>query len=364
MAISSKVIKGKRIYEVYVNGLDTKGLRFQRRKRGIENIRRAEEIEFQFERELATLREEGSPFTWGEWYDVAISRVKRDSAVSTVSNYNSYLGKWVNPLWKNRELKTVSRDDVYKVVFEEFDLALSPNSRKTLLKLIKRVFQMAIDEGILNRNPAIGIKVQTPEIEQDVLTNEEVKTFLQVARETNHRFYPVWLMALMTGMRSGELFALTWMDIDFEAKLISVSKQWTSKGGITPTKTRRSRVVPVSDELLLFLKERKLQIQVDNVLPRLKEWENGSQAEVTREFCQSIGITSVKFHDLRATFITNLLARGVPLAVVMSMVGHTQIKTTNVYLRRAGVDIKGGTDKLGYGVPQARQASLLRLVGQ
>lgn len=362
MAISSKVVNGKKVYEVYVNGFDLRGRRVQRRKRGIENIRKAEEIEFQFERELANLREEGTPYTWQEWLDVAVGRMKQDCAASTVLNYQAYLGKWVNPFWKNRELKSLSRDDVYKIVYEEFDPSLSPNSRKTLLKQIKRVFQMAVEEGLLDRNPATGIKVQVPETEQKVLTNEEVKTFLQMARETDHRFFPVWAMALMTGMRSGELFALTWMDVDFEAKLISVSKQWTNKVGISPTKTRRTRMVPISDELLTFLKEEKLKCESEFILPRLKEWENGEQAQVTREFCQAIGITPVKFHDLRATFITNLLARGVPLAVVMAMVGHSQIKTTNVYLRKAGVDIQGGTDKLGYGLPQARQASILQLV--
>ena len=147
-------------------------------------------------------------------------------------------------------------------------------------------------------------------------------------------------------MRSGELFALLWSDIDFDSKLISVNKQWTSKDGIAPTKIRRGRFVPISDELLLFLKELKFKAVGEHVLPRSREWENGEQALVTREFCQSIGVTPVKFHDLRATFITNLLARGESLARVMAIVGHTQIKTTNVYLRLAGVEIRGVADRL------------------
>ncbi len=112
---------------------------------------------------------------------------------------------------------------------------LSAHSRKTLLKLIKRVFQIAVEDGILERNPAVGIKVPVPEVEQKFLTNEEVKIFLDAAKQTGHRFYPVWLAALMTGMRSGELFALTWADIDLDARLISVNKQWTNKTGIGPT---------------------------------------------------------------------------------------------------------------------------------
>lgn len=81
-----------------------------------------------------------------------------------------------------------------------------------------------------------------------------------------------------------------------------------------------------------------------------------------REFCESIGITSVKFHDLRATFITNLLARGVALARVMAVVGHTQIKTTNVYLRKAGVDVQGATSELGYSLPSGEVGQVLSLV--
>ncbi len=160
-------------------------------------------------------------------------------------------------------------------------------------------------------------------------------------------------MALGTGMRSGELFALLWTDIDFDGRTISVTKQWTNKNGTCPTKTLRSRVVPISDDLLKFLKELKLKrgAKYDCVLPHLPEWENGQQAQVTKDFCTALGITPIKFHDLRATFITSLLSRGVPLAQVMAIVGHNQIKTTNGYLRRAGVDVLGATNKLGYKLP-------------
>lgn len=362
MSISSEFINGKKVYEVYVNGFDLRGKRVQRRKRGIESIREAEKVEFDFKRELAKLREQGLPQTWSEWFETVKKRMQHECAPSTVINYQSYLGKWVSPRWKSRELSSITRDDVYRIVHEEFNQEYTPYSRKTLLKQIRRVFQMAVEDGILDRNPTAGMKVQVPDRDPQVLTNEEAKIFLQQAKNLGHRFYPIWIMALFTGMRSGELFALEWTDIDFEAKLISVKKQWTNKCGITPTKTRRDRVVPISDELMKFLREYRLQRPGNELLPKLTEWQNGEQAQVTREFCGSIGVTPVKFHDLRATFITNLLSRGVPLGVVMSIVGHSQIKTTNVYFRRAGVDVRGGTDSLGYGVPVERRIALFQAV--
>ena len=122
---------------------------------------------------------------------------------------------------------------------------------------------------------------------------------------------------------------------------------------------------------LVFLKEKKLKNQRytatlfdsrskskvtwdDFVLPRLWRWGQGGQATVLRDFCEIIGITSVRFHDLRASFITNMLAQGVPLVKVMAIVGHSRMTTTDGYLRLAGVGLEGTTNQLGYSTPKAK----------
>jgi integrase len=363
MAIKTIEKNGKKIYEVYVNGLDSRGRRVQKKKRGIGTLRKAEVAEFEIKRELAKLREEQVPYYWHEWLDECLKRMKIAHRPSTVINYNSMLGKWITPKWKKVFLNQITKMQIYSAIFEETDKKLSPYTRRTILKMVRRIFQMAVEEGILIKNPTIGIQCKVPEADQKVLTNKEVEIFLREAKHTNHRFYPIWALALMTGMRSGEMFALRWVDIDFEAKLITVSRQWTNKNGFGPTKTQKSRIVPLSDELLKFLIELKLKHSAKRefVLPQLSEWEHGDQAKVTKDFCRSLGITPVKFHDLRATFITNLLARGESLARVMAIVGHTQIKTTNTYLRRAGVELTGATDRLGYGLPDDEECNVLSL---
>jgi integrase len=360
MAIKTIEKNGKKIYEVYVNGFNSGGRRVQMKRRGIESLRKAQSAEFELKRELAKMRDEKVSYRWSEWLDECLRRMKLIHQPSTIMNYDKSLNKWATPAWKNLELNKISKNDVYNLIFEGLDSKLSMQTRRTILKMIKRVFQMAIEDGSLNHNPCLGIVLKVPEVDQKVLTTKEVEILLKEARLTNHRFYPMWVMALMTGMRSGELYALKWTDIELEARRICVSRQWTSKSGFTATKTRRSRIVPISDELLGFLREWKLKADFDEfVLPHLKEWENGEQAQVLRDFCHSINITSVKFHDLRATFITNLLSRGESLARVMAIVGHTQIKTTNVYLRKAGIDVMGATEKLGYNLPKDEDALIL-----
>ena len=74
------------------------------------------------------------------------------------------------------------------------------------------------------------------------------------------------------------------------------------------------------------------------------------------------GITPVKFHDLRAIFITNLLARGESLARVMAIVDTLSLKPrTFISGKRERVDVQGGTIKLGYKVPKVQNAEVISL---
>jgi len=145
---------------------------------------------------------------------------------------------------------------------------------------------------------------------------------------------------------------------------ISINKAWSNKSGIGPTKSQRNRVVPISEELFKLLQELGAASKgpEEHVLPRIQEWTDGSQADVLRQFCKVIEITSVKFHDLRATFITQMLLRGVPLAQVMTIVGHTELHTTTRYLRVAGADLDGATNKLGYSLPTLELAKVISFV--
>lgn len=252
MAIKSYEENGKKFFEVYINGNDALGRRVQKRKRSVESLRKAQTIEFEFKRELAQLKEEAVPFRWHEWFDECMKRMKVEYKPSTIYNYETQIKKWIHPHWLNMEIKNISKTEVYETIFEKCQAIVSPNNRKTILKMVKRLFQMAVEDGIIDRNPCVGVQVKVPEVEQKVLTNTEVEIFLKEAKLADHKFYPIWAMALMTGMRSGELFALKWTDLDFDSKTISVSKQWTSKNGIGPTKSGRTRIVPISDSLLHF----------------------------------------------------------------------------------------------------------------
>lgn len=353
MAISKKVKDGKLSYEVFVKVRDSSGKQVGLRRMGIASEREAKRVEFELKTSLEGHKDK---VPWANWVEHFLKRYKNEYRNSTYMNYKFNIEKWVTPVWKDRFIDEITPGEVHNLIFEHVS-GVSSQTRKGIIKIIKRIFNLAIEEGILTRNPAVGIKVKIADANQSVLNKNEIEIFLREAKSINHKFYPHWTLALLTGMRSGELHALRWIDVDFVTGFINISKAWTRYNGEGPTKTAKNRVYPISRECRKFLQELKLKAGgAEFVLPRLWEWDQGHLGQITRDFCKGIGISSIKFHDLRATFITQMLNNGVALSKVMAIVGHSSLKTTQGYLRLCGKDIEGATEDLGVTVPEDRKA--------
>ncbi len=360
MSVRKIKVNGKETYEVYLNLRDARGVRMQKRLRGFSSLRAAHEAEIKFKAKSMNERDEGPRWLWDEWLRHYLGRERLTLKANTIRHYETSLAKWATPHFAGRFIDEIAPRDVHEIIHRELH-AKSPFSKKGVLRMIRRVFAVAIEEGVLTKNPCAGLTVKVIEPKQSVLNQGEVDVLLREAKNLGHRFYEIWAIAVFTGMRSGELYALRWHDVDIESGRIYVTRSWSSTGGFGPTKSRRNRVVPISGSLRKLLLELKVKSDGEFVLPHIWEWEKGEQARVLRQFCKSIGITPVKFHDLRATFITQLLLKGVPLAQVMSIVGHTELKTTNRYLRVLGSDLDGVTDKLGFSLPQDQLAKVIDL---
>lgn len=134
------------------------------------------------------------------------------------------------------------------------------------------------------------------------LHTRPIHHLLASARDMDHQWYPVWMMALNTGMRSGELYALEWNDVDFENRLITVSKSYNKRLDLVKsTKAGYWRKVPINTDLESLLIELRTKSNDTNVLPRINQWRRGKGAITFREFCEGIGISSVCFHALRVS---------------------------------------------------------------
>jgi integrase len=273
--------------------------------------------------------------------DYLASKALCDWSGKTLQNAKLSLEAHTLQPWRERRINSITSQEI-KALLNETVGEKSKSHQQTLLKYVRGVFQFAVDSGYLAQNPAPKIRFRIGEKIKKALTDDQVRTLLQKAREYDSEWYYHWTLALYTGLRNGELFALSWDKVNFENRTILVDSNWNQVDGFKDTKSGDDRIVEIAPNLVLVLKELRLK-QIDShfVLPRSRNWEKGEQARMLRMFLQGIGLPQVKFHDLRATWATIMLSKGVEPIKVMSMGGWKNLKTMQIYIRKAGINIKG-----------------------
>ena len=233
--VNPVMINGKKLYEVRVEVRDRAGKkRAKKRRYSSEREAKTEGLKL-----LNELQGSKDNFTWKEWSDACLEKLSVEFKNSTTINYQSVLSKWINPHWENWPLDKITPTDVHELVFKKAN-GISFHTRKEILKKIKRFLGLAVQEGLLKMNPAQSIRVKIPEVHQKVLSASEIQILLKEAKTVGHRFYDVWALAILTGMRSGELHALKWSALDLESGFIHVTESWTNKNGLGPTKSART----------------------------------------------------------------------------------------------------------------------------
>lgn len=345
-------------FSVYVNVRSSNGGgRIQKRKNNLKTIAEAQKVESQLlkqcQRELWQRENVGQ--TWGNVFnrfsEYLLSTKAENLSQTTRIDYIASLRKHCAH-WDRKFVTDINLADAQQL----FD-TLTRNGRsityqKTIKNVITRVYEFAIKNRLINPMtvcPVSTFKFPKEEEKQpEILNLSQIRKLLLEAKKMKHPWYPIWATALLTGMRNGELFALTWNDVNFEDKLIHVNKSYDVRHNrVKSTKAGYWRYVTISPELNdLLTYERKTDPQREHVLPRLRRWDQGDQARVLRQFCIGMGLPSVRFHTLRACFATQLMKQGVPPIQVMKIGGWKDLDTMNRYIRLAGIEITGATDVL------------------
>jgi integrase len=194
------------------------------------------------------------------------------------------------------------------------------------LSLLRRVFNFAVANGWLVRNPfSMGKSLINPGDERPrerILTPKEEQQLLASCVEWRAHLRPIIICALDTGMRRGEIFKLKWRDIDFENRLITIRA--------FNTKTMRERQVAMTERL-----SRELELLRENTGQNSDELVFGVTTSVKTAFNKVkaiAGIADLRFHDLRHTHATRLVSKHLPLSEVGRILGHTQANTTFRYV--------------------------------
>ncbi|MGZ3686889.1 MAG: tyrosine-type recombinase/integrase [Bdellovibrionota bacterium] len=369
---------GKVLYKVrvFTRSNTNPNLRVTRQEGGIESEEKAKKVETSLkrecERELAALEAQGILFgdLIEDWYEHT-EKLKVASGQITAITHRDNLGgiqKWFGDYWRKptSELNPFVVSGIFEAMKDE---ELSFAHRRKLKRVLKTIFDFGIQSGqlpMLARSPTFEVILKRDEEKKpEILTLQQIQTLIKRAFEDGHDWRRVWTVALLTGMRSGEIYALTWKDVDWENNLINVNKSYNARmRDFKSTKAGYWRQVPISQDLVQILKDQHEETGgEERVFRRCWEWDRGLQANVLRRFCYIQGLPSVKFHTLRACFATQMLRSGVEAAKVMKICGWKQLKTMQHYVRLAGIEVQGVTEALKYFpekmIPNQREGSAI-----
>jgi integrase len=195
------------------------------------------------------------------------------------------------------------------------------------IAVLKRMFNLAVREDLLPKNPCWKVKMLPENNARDrVLSVEELDRLL--SHLPRHAALIVQF-TLLTGMRAGEVLNLTWNKVDMKQRIIRLESE--------DTKTSEPRVIYLNDDLLGILDEAgKVRNLGHNRVFTYKGQPITSIKTCFKTACRKAGITNFRFHDLRHTFNTNMRKAGVDKSVIMKITGH---KTPSMFYRYNTVDL-------------------------
>lgn len=224
----------------------------------------------------------------------------------------------------------------------------SEHQVSTIHKVLRLALNHAMKMGYIARNPAVGTTPPKPkQKEMSFYDENQVQVFLDAALEIGDRFYPIYYMAIHTGMRQAELMGLKWSDLDWTNKTITVIRQVLHLKGdgykFTKPKSKSGiRSVFLGDKALEVLKEQRETIE------ELKANVNRDWTELDLIFPSNVGtplmasnirrgfhrlieeseLPKIRFHDLRHTAASLMLNHGIPVLIASRRLGHSKPSIT------------------------------------
>ena len=238
----------------------------------------------------------------------------------TTRECNALVFQHLKAFFGNPLVQTVLPSDIERYRAQRLKV-VKPVTVNIELRVLRSLLNRAVEWGYLRQAPLVRLlKVET--ISRRFLTLEEGARLIEAATGQMRTFI---VLGLNTGLRKGELFRLAWGDIDFERGELTVRK----------AKSKRFRIVPLNTTASQALRQHPRHIRSSLVFhnPDGSAWKDvrgGFNSALTRA-----RLPRIRIHDMRHSFISNLVSAGVDVRVTQELAGHASIATTMLYAHLA-----------------------------
>lgn len=266
-----------------------------------------------------------------DWLEASRDKVRP----STWRTYETYVRTHHLPRLGRFSLNKLTPGDVERMLR---DMPGSARTRHHARAVLRTALQRAVAHGLILRNPAaLAGPPRVEHREVETWDAAQVRIFLDAIR--GHRLEALFTVAVSTGLRQGELLGLRWSDVNLSAGTLTVRHALQRVDGrlqLVETKTAKSRrTIPLSDLALQALRTAQDGPIIGTHLFTTPAGGPLYGTAVYREFravTEAAGLPRIRFHSLRHTAASLLLAQGVHPRVVMELLGHSTIALTmNTY---------------------------------
>ena len=237
------------------------------------------------------------------------------------------------------ELEELKPNVLQDFLLKKIDGNYSTNTIKGIVSVLKQALRLAITLEFVDKEYCSDLKMSSSEEKEiSVFTKKEQQVIESFCLNHKKRNYIGIVICLYTGIRLGELLALTWDDIDFNSNLLTINKtSYSAKVDgktqiiVDKPKTKKSnRVIPLPNQLVKLLKIIKKESNSKYVIITRNSGMVGNRSyQRTFKFIlKKVNVPYRNFHSLRHTFATNAIELGMDVKTLAEILGHTNAMIT------------------------------------
>ena len=301
----------------------------------------ANKFSIKYLKDLRDEKQKKSILTYSEFQEY----YKKYAASRFTKSYQEFIGYAFQQFERITGKGTLIKDLTELHIEEFIQLKLSeagPRIVNGYLRTLQAAFQRAVELGFLHKNIFIKVKKLKPEQNPPVfLSKTEFEKIIEAEKIPELKF--LYRFAVLTGMRMSEIIYLRWDAVDLIKEIIQVRNH-----NEFTTKSKKARSIPIHRDILSELqnmqqqKNDKYVFQVDAGLYDRRKLSAYFKIAVIKCKLSS----DYHFHTLRHTFASWLVQKGVSIYEVSKLLGHADIKTTQIYAHLRGDDLRKSIDKL------------------